>query len=276
MSKRRKRDAARLISTCGSEKSGGSTQNAFSGVSFRRWSGWPALAISIAYDARSGAIAPVLTRSRSAGDGIPTCGSFGSQSSHTNTTDKVCKFLPFNTQSILLYTPCGIWNLQTEFASLALPLSRPLPLWTHTGRGSLSLFLPAPLGLLAPTRVSMGIARGRLQEERKSWRKDHPHVSHAPRARPPSHTLCDQCTGPIASAHPRHSQGFVAKPGTLPDGTQDILNWEVIIPGKDGNLWEGARVPMTMCAATHCPRLRSPHTHSAGIPPQDIHRGLPE
>jgi len=61
----------------------------------------------------------------------------------------------------------------------------------------------------------MGIARGRLQEERKSWRKDHPH-------------------------------GFVAKPQTLPDGTQDLLNWEVVIPGKDGTIWEGARIPMSM------------------------------
>jgi len=60
-----------------------------------------------------------------------------------------------------------------------------------------------------------GIARGRLQEERKSWRKDHPH-------------------------------GFVAKPATLPDGTQDILNWDVVIPGKDGTIWENARIPMTM------------------------------
>ena len=61
----------------------------------------------------------------------------------------------------------------------------------------------------------VGIARGRLQEERKSWRKDHPH-------------------------------GFVAKPVTLPDGTQDLLNWEVVIPGKDGTIWEHARIPMTM------------------------------
>jgi ubiquitin-conjugating enzyme E2 I len=61
----------------------------------------------------------------------------------------------------------------------------------------------------------MGIARTRLQEERKSWRKDHPH-------------------------------GFVAKPSSLPDGTQDILNWEVIIPGKDKTIWAGACIPMTM------------------------------
>ena len=46
----------------------------------------------------------------------------------------------------------------------------------------------------------------------------------------------------------RAPQGFVAKPQTLPDSTQDLLNWDVIIPGKDGTLWEGARIPMTMCA----------------------------
>jgi len=59
------------------------------------------------------------------------------------------------------------------------------------------------------------LLRGRLQEERKSWRKDHPH-------------------------------GFVAKPITTADGTQDILNWEVVVPGKEGTMWEGARIPMSM------------------------------
>ena len=42
------------------------------------------------------------------------------------------------------------------------------------------------------------------------------------------------------------AQGFVAKPATLADGAQDILNWEVVIPGKEGTIWEGARIPMTM------------------------------
>ena len=42
------------------------------------------------------------------------------------------------------------------------------------------------------------------------------------------------------------SQGFVAKPQNLPDGTQDLLNWEVIIPGKTGTIWEGACIPMSM------------------------------
>jgi hypothetical protein len=52
------------------------------------------------------------------------------------------------------------------------------------------------------------------------------------------------------------AQGFVAKPTTLPDGSQDILNWEVVIPGKDGTIWEGARVPMTMCAPVERSRAR--------------------
>ena len=38
----------------------------------------------------------------------------------------------------------------------------------------------------------------------------------------------------------------MAKPVTLPDGTSDIFNWDVVIPGKDGTIWDGARIPMTM------------------------------
>ncbi|XP_062185684.1 SUMO-conjugating enzyme SCE1-like isoform X2 [Phragmites australis] len=50
-----------------------------------------------------------------------------------------------------------------------------------------------------------GIARGRLAEERKSWRKSHPH-------------------------------GFVAKPETLPDGSVNLMVWNCVIPGKEGFL----------------------------------------
>ena len=45
-----------------------------------------------------------------------------------------------------------------------------------------------------------GIALGRLQEERKAWRKDHPF-------------------------------GFVAKPIKNSDGTLNLMNWECSIPG---------------------------------------------
>jgi hypothetical protein len=48
-----------------------------------------------------------------------------------------------------------------------------------------------------------GIARGRLQEERKQWRKDHPY-------------------------------GFFARPDNNEDGSANIMKWVCGIPGKDG------------------------------------------
>eukprot|EP00270_Netrium_digitus_P011746 TRINITY_DN3748_c0_g1_i1.p1 TRINITY_DN3748_c0_g1~~TRINITY_DN3748_c0_g1_i1.p1 ORF type:complete len:163 (+),score=19.85 TRINITY_DN3748_c0_g1_i1:115-603(+) len=60
-----------------------------------------------------------------------------------------------------------------------------------------------------------GIARGRLAEERKAWRKNHPH-------------------------------GFVAKPDTAPDGSTDLMAWKCILPGKKDTDWEGGFYPLTM------------------------------
>ncbi|KAK6795147.1 hypothetical protein RDI58_008600 [Solanum bulbocastanum] len=60
-----------------------------------------------------------------------------------------------------------------------------------------------------------GIARGRLAEERKAWRKNHPH-------------------------------GFVARPETGPDGSANLMVWRCIIPGKPGTDWEGGHYPLTM------------------------------
>lgn len=60
-----------------------------------------------------------------------------------------------------------------------------------------------------------GIARGRLQEERKTWRRDHPF-------------------------------GFVAKPRSNPDGSQNIMAWDCVIPGKASTIWEGGRFKLTM------------------------------
>ena len=50
-----------------------------------------------------------------------------------------------------------------------------------------------------------GIALGRLAEERKAWRKDHPF-------------------------------GFVAKPKTNEDGTLNLMHWECVIPGRSQSL----------------------------------------
>lgn len=53
-----------------------------------------------------------------------------------------------------------------------------------------------------------GIALTRLAEERKSWRKSHPH-------------------------------GFFARPAKKPDGSTDLLTWKCGIPGKKNSAWEG-------------------------------------
>ncbi|RCV35072.1 hypothetical protein SETIT_7G209900v2 [Setaria italica] len=63
--------------------------------------------------------------------------------------------------------------------------------------------------------ASGGVAVCRLAEERKSWRKSHPH-------------------------------GFVAKPETLPDGSVNLLLWKCVIPGKKGTDWEGGYFPLTV------------------------------
>ena len=47
------------------------------------------------------------------------------------------------------------------------------------------------------------IALGRLSEERKNWRKDHP-------------------------------SGFYARPVRKADSSSDLMKWEAGIPGKDG------------------------------------------
>ena len=60
-----------------------------------------------------------------------------------------------------------------------------------------------------------GIARSRLMEERKVWRKDKPH-------------------------------GFYARPVTVGDGSVDILKWECQIPGKKDTDWHGGYYPLTM------------------------------
>ena len=74
---------------------------------------------------------------------------------------------------------------------------------------------------LAPSRWSPSL-HPRRQEERKSWRKDHPY-------------------------------GFVAKPKSKPDGTQDIMTWECVIPGKAGTLWEGGNYAMEMAFTDEYP-----------------------
>jgi ubiquitin-conjugating enzyme E2 I len=52
------------------------------------------------------------------------------------------------------------------------------------------------------------IARSRLAEERKQWRKDHP-------------------------------PGFYARPEKKADGSTNLMLWVAGVPGKKGTIWEG-------------------------------------
>jgi len=60
-----------------------------------------------------------------------------------------------------------------------------------------------------------GIARGRLAEERKAWRKDHPPL-------------------------------FFARPKTNADDSANLMVWECGIPGKTGTIFENAVYPLTI------------------------------
>merc|ERR1712130_539497 len=60
-----------------------------------------------------------------------------------------------------------------------------------------------------------GIAQGRLKEERKNWRRDHPF-------------------------------GFYARPKASADGSSNLMFWESGIPGKEGTDWEGGLYKVTM------------------------------
>ncbi|KAL9650451.1 hypothetical protein ABK040_004675 [Willaertia magna] len=60
-----------------------------------------------------------------------------------------------------------------------------------------------------------GIARKRLMEERKAWRKDHPY-------------------------------GFWARPAQNNDGTTNLMLWHCGIPGKQGTIWEGGEYKLSI------------------------------
>ena len=70
-----------------------------------------------------------------------------------------------------------------------------------------------------------GICRTRLAEERKQWRKDHPFVRPAFVSTTNTHSLLSP---------PSLPQGFYAKPSKAHDGSLNLMEWEVGIPGKMG------------------------------------------
>ena len=74
-----------------------------------------------------------------------------------------------------------------------------------------------------------GIAQGRIRQERKQWRRDHPH-------------------------------GFYARPKSKPDGSSDLFTWECGVPGKDGTPWEGGVYKCTLTFSQDYPS-NAPKVH---------------
>lgn len=88
-----------------------------------------------------------------------------------------------------------------------------------------------------------GIATGRLAEERKNWRKDHP-------------------------------PGFYARPAKKPDGSVNLLEWDCGVPGRAGTDWENGVYPIKIYfteeypskppVAKFCPVIFHPNIFSSG------------
>ncbi|GAQ85356.1 sumo conjugation enzyme 1 [Klebsormidium nitens] len=74
--------------------------------------------------------------------------------------------------------------------------------------------------------MAQGMAQARLMQERKAWRKDHPH-------------------------------GWLAKPKKQADGTENLLVWECMITGPEKTPWEGGAFPVTLKFSADYP-ARSP------------------
>ncbi|CAG2248721.1 UBC9 [Mytilus edulis] len=78
-----------------------------------------------------------------------------------------------------------------------------------------------------------GIAVGRLSEERKAWRKDHPFE-------------LIYFEGEYVVILFSFAGFKPARPTKNPDGTLNLLNWECAIPGKKGTPWEGGLYRLRM------------------------------
>ncbi|KAJ7538373.1 hypothetical protein O6H91_11G045500 [Diphasiastrum complanatum] len=86
--------------------------------------------------------------------------------------------------------------------------------------------------------MSGGIARGRLAEERKAWRKNHPHNKVG---------FINQGAWRISKRRSGFwTLGYVARPEGQPDGSVNLMRWQCTLPGKVGTGWEGGYFPLTI------------------------------
>jgi hypothetical protein len=73
-------------------------------------------------------------------------------------------------------------------------------------------------------------------EERKQWRKDHPFVSRFSMLMVLSGEMVLRVLLRVAKICQAHTdaKGFYARPTKSSDGTQNMMVWELGIPGKQG------------------------------------------
>jgi ubiquitin-conjugating enzyme E2 I len=77
------------------------------------------------------------------------------------------------------------------------------------------LFVVAFAPLVLVMSAAGGLAKQRLMQERRQWRKDHPHA-------------------------------FFARPRQNPDSTTNMMVWDCGIPGKPNTPWAGGLYPITI------------------------------
>ena len=85
------------------------------------------------------------------------------------------------------------------------------------------------------------VTLNRLIEERKAWRKNRPFGF---TAKPSTGTLAGNSTCDALSRLTDHNTTKTHNTGT--DGEVDLTRWSCIIPGKEGTIWEGAALPITI------------------------------
>jgi hypothetical protein len=113
--------------------------------------------------------------------------------------DAVTAILPL----IVLITSPVLLIVSTSLLCLLVPYSTASPETVEE-----SLLKASTLLSLTLCPMSAGIAKGRLAEERKAWRRDHP-------------------------------IGFYARPTSSSDGSSNMFVWDAGIPGKEQTDWSG-------------------------------------
>ena len=161
------------------------------------------------------------------------------------TIPRLIKSGPYNPRSSPIEIQCRLVSSQTPFVFLYKAHISQL-----RKTKSFSIQEEKEKTVLERGNMSAGIARGRLMEERKAWRKNHPHVR----------KIISPSVFEFVFFLDFYSnfwvfQGFVAKPETLPDGQVNLMVWQCTIPGKPGVSFHLSENPFFFVNVPVCERI---------------------